>query len=311
MSGQLGEDETIGNGIRRIACQQVESAITASSSHGNGKDSPVHETRKHLKEARAALQLLCRAAGRERWRREDRNLRNIGRLISEIRDAEVRLQTVKQLRKLSHQRKNQNFRETEELLAFELDSFLAAFSDWQEEAKTKLTRTRDRIADWPVTDLGPNLLYRAIQRSYKSGRKSLRKAMKQPSPENFHDFRKRAKQLFYQLRILRWLNPLILAEFTDELRTIGQNLGHAHDLAFLMERLSTMPGGGSKRNRRVLASVIDSREKELQQRAITLGQRFYAQRSKKFAARVAEFFLEREIERLRSPTGTVPFKQAA
>jgi len=84
--------------------------------------------------------------GRDLFRRENRRLRNVGRLISEIRDAEVRLQTVKQLREFSRPGGTANLQETEELLAFELDSFLAAFSDWQSEAKTKLTRARDRIA---------------------------------------------------------------------------------------------------------------------------------------------------------------------
>jgi len=311
MSYELHEDETIGDGIRRIACEQIEGAIKSSTSHRNGKVSPVHETRKHLKKARAALRLAGGAVGRERCQREDRNLRNVARLISEIRDAEVRLQTVKQLRKLSHESKNRNFRETEELLAFELDSFLAAFSDWQEEAKTKLSRTRDRIADWTMTDLGSERICRAVQRSYKRGRKALKEGIRKSKPENFHEFRKRAKQLWYQLRILRQLHPLILNELTDDLKTIGQHLGHAHDLAFLMERLSTMAGGGSKRNRRVLSSVIDSREKELQRTAIALGERFYAQRPRDFAARIAEYFLEWEIAKLRCEPNNVALKEAA
>jgi CHAD domain-containing protein len=306
MSYELREDETVGDGIRRIACTQIEGAIKASASHRNGGSSPVHETRKHLKKARAALRLLAGEVSRDRFKRDDHDLRNVGRLISEIRDAEVRLQTVKQLRKLSHQSRNQNFRETEQLLAFELDSFLAAFSDWQQEAKTKLTRTRDRIAPWPVSDLGCDQICPVVQRSYKRGRAALKIAINKPKAKNFHQFRKRAKELWYQLRILRRLHPLVLNELSDELKTIGQHLGHAHDLAFLMERLSTMAGGaGRKRGRRALQRLIDSREKELQRTALALGERFYAQRPKDFAGRISEYFVEWEIAKVRFSEGAV------
>ncbi len=127
---------------------------------------------------------------RAHFQRERRTLRNVARLISEIRDAEVRLETVKQLGELSPGNKNQNFRETEELLSFELDSFLAAFSDWQEEAKTKLTRARNRIASWPLDDLSCKTIRQAAQLSYKQGRQALRRALKKPTPENFHSLRK-------------------------------------------------------------------------------------------------------------------------
>src|SRR4051794_15515877 len=98
MSYELGLDETIGDGVQRIVCQQIEGAIRASSARQNGKGSPVHATRKHLKKARCALRLAAGEVDRDAWRREDRCLRKVGELISEVRDAEVRLQTVRQLR---------------------------------------------------------------------------------------------------------------------------------------------------------------------------------------------------------------------
>ena len=57
MSYELRQDETIGDGVQRIVCRQIENAIKASGATQNGKGSPVHETRKHLKKARSALRL--------------------------------------------------------------------------------------------------------------------------------------------------------------------------------------------------------------------------------------------------------------
>src|SRR6476660_8664681 len=137
MTYTLREDENLGDGIRRICCEQIEGALAASTKEQNDKGSPVHETRKHLKKARAALRLVRGEIEREVWKREDRCLRKVGQLISEVRDAEVRLQTVRQLREFTRGKKR-SFEETEELLAFELDSFLAAFSGWPEEAGKRL-----------------------------------------------------------------------------------------------------------------------------------------------------------------------------
>ena len=99
MSYQIDGGAFLGESIRRIACEEIQAAIAASKLARNGKGSPVHQTRKHLKRARAALRLLATEVSHNRFRNEDRRLRSVGRLISDIRDAEVRLETVKQLRK--------------------------------------------------------------------------------------------------------------------------------------------------------------------------------------------------------------------
>ena len=104
MSYELRQDETVGDGIQRIVCHQIEGAIRASSAKQNGKGSPVHETRKHLKKARSALRLAAGEIDPDVWKREDRCLRKVGQLISEVRDAEVRLQTVRQLREFAEAR---------------------------------------------------------------------------------------------------------------------------------------------------------------------------------------------------------------
>jgi len=309
MSYELRNAETLGEGMRRIICKQIEGAIAASTAKRNGKGSPVHETRKHLKKARAAVRMISDEVLRAHFQREHRCLGKVARLISDIRDAEVRLQTVKGLRELSPGNKNRNLRETEELLAFELDSFLAAFSDWQEEAKTILTRVRDRIAKWPLDDLGCKTIRQAAQQSYKRGRQALRRAQKKPTPENFHSFRKETKQLWYQLRILRPLHPVILKELADELKTIGQHLGHAHDLAFLTERLRSITGGkGRRRGQEALGGLIVSRQKELQRMAAALGERFYALRPREFGRRISEYFTEWESAKRRASKGAKTLK---
>jgi CHAD domain-containing protein len=302
MSYELRQDETLGDGLRRIACKQIEDAICAGKAEQNGKGSPVHETRKHLKKARAALRLVSGEIERDVWKREDRCLAKVGQLISEVRDAEVRLETVRQLREFARGKKR-GFQETEELLAFELDSFLAAFSEWPLEAEERLTQSLDRLREWPLDDLSCKRLRENVQRTYKRGRKALKIAIKKTSTKKLHTFRKRAKELWYQLRILRPLAPAVFRELNDELRTVGDFLGQVHDLAFVGQRLSSI-GPASKQGDRILNALIESRTNELQDTAIALGERFYAERPGRFARRISRFFSEWETLRRRSTATT-------
>src|SRR6266404_4033781 len=153
MSYELRADETLGDGICRIVCRQIEDAICASKTKQNGKGSPVHETRKHLKKARAALRLVRGEVERDLWKKEDRCLGKVAQLISQVRDAEVRLQTVRQLREFARGKK-EGFQKTEEFLAFELDSFLAAFSEWPEEAEERSANVSARCTTWPLSPNG-------------------------------------------------------------------------------------------------------------------------------------------------------------
>src|SRR5262249_50700844 len=98
MSYQLRHGQSLGDNLSRICRKQIEAAIAITNGEEKTHDTTVHEVRKHLKKARAAVRLVRKEIGRGLFREQDRSLRDVGRLTSEIRDAEVRLQTVRQFR---------------------------------------------------------------------------------------------------------------------------------------------------------------------------------------------------------------------
>lgn len=290
MSYKIREEESLGVSIRRALCSQIDSAIDEARADASGEHSPVHATRRHLKKARAALQLLRPAIKRHVYEREARRLRNVGRLISDIRDAEVRLATVKQLRGATNNSSADTFAQTEELLAFELDSFLAAFDGWQDEAVNKLQHAGTRISQWPVAILTRDDVCAGLRDSYKRGRAALAVARRKQSARAFHDLRKRVKTLGYQLRLLRPIQPVVFHDLRADLKALGEHLGHAHDLCFVAERLRAMGAvAGRKRRRRALESAIKSREQELQRSALALAERFYCEKPREFSDRIAQY----------------------
>src|SRR5438067_3590038 len=120
MSYQLKHRETLGENLRRICRQQIEGAIAVAKGEKKPNDTPVHETRKHLKKARAALRLVRKEIGGGLFREHDHCLRDVARLISDIRDAEVRLQTVRELKSITERRGHATYRQLEAMLALEL-----------------------------------------------------------------------------------------------------------------------------------------------------------------------------------------------
>ncbi len=289
MSYQLRRDEKVGHGLQRIARKQVEFALAIVKGERETDDTPVHETRKHLKKARAILQLVSKEIGRGPFKTQDHCLRDVGRLISEIRDAEVRLQTARELRSMARSRKRRCYEGIEETLTLELEHVIAAFAEWQVQAVPMLERVRKEILDWPVDEFGFKQLRCRIEATYKRGRKAVADARNDESAESFHLVRKEAKQLCYQLRVLAPSNPVVVKELDEELGTLGDLLGRAHDLSFLKARLQQEfnhePADDAERQE--LLGVIEASEADLQQDAADLAEHFYAERPRDFGDQIA------------------------
>jgi CHAD domain-containing protein len=290
MSYELRHGETLGDNLRRICREQIESAIAIAKDEVQTDDTPVHEMRKHLKKTRAALRLVRKEIGRGLFREQDHALRNVGRLTSEIRDAEVRLQTVRQLKEVTQRDGRGAYGKLEAMLTFELENFMAAFAEWQTQAVPMLEQAGSAIDRWTLDQFNCRQLSRAVQASYKRGRKALAKTAANPTAENFHAFRTKAKTLWYQLRILRPVNPVVLKTLSDDLHSLGDLLGRAHDLSFLGERLRREHGKSKwQREGHRLLTIIEVSQTDLQRDAAELAEHFFAERSRDFGSRVTSW----------------------
>ena len=288
MSYQLRNNEGLGEGLRRICRKQITFAIAIARNEKEAQDTPVHDMRKHLKKARAVLRLVRKEIGRGLFRQQDHALRDVGRLISDIRDAEVRLQTVRQIQSLSHRRGGGAYLQLETILTLELENFMAAFAEWQTQAVPLLERALAAIDQWQMEQFSSKQLRRAVQSTYKRGRNALAEVRKNPSPATFHQFRTKTKVLGHQLRILRPLKPVVLKNLSDELDAVGDLLGRAHDLSFLAERLRNENGQANwQRQGQKLLAVIEVSQADLERGAAELAERFFAERAIDFGKHIA------------------------
>src|SRR5205823_3029924 len=98
MGFRLKLREPLPEGLKRVFREQIDSALHMCQNPAKERGVTVHEVRKHLKKLRAAMRLAIGEVGKNCHANEDRCVRKIGRLISDLRDAQVRLQTFMELR---------------------------------------------------------------------------------------------------------------------------------------------------------------------------------------------------------------------
>src|SRR5258708_15900424 len=94
----LVSGEPLGEGLRRLLLQQLQIAIGLLAKPGDSFDEAIHEVRKCFKRSRSLLRLVRAVIG-DAYRAEDRRLRAAGRSLSEVRDAQVLIETLAHLRR--------------------------------------------------------------------------------------------------------------------------------------------------------------------------------------------------------------------
>jgi CHAD domain-containing protein len=153
----------------------------------------------------------------------------------------------------------------------------------------ELQAARRRVEDWELRDRGWKALAGGLERSYRRGRHAFKLARAEPTPQNLHDWRKRAKDLWYHLRFLRPLSAATMRGQADQAHRLSDLLGDDHDLWVLREALTSM-AGEIPADLEPLVAAVDHRRTELQRDALLLGERVYAERPKAFLRRLRRYW---------------------
>lgn len=288
---RLKTKETPPAGMRRIALGRVDRAIDRLAGDG-GEDfaAAIHGARKDLKKLRGLLRLIRKELGEELFRTENRRYRDAGRLLAGSRDAEVKLETLRALRSRYGAEPTGDVAERwERALERERDEMAAADKSTGEieEAVRLVNAGRKRIDEWPLETDSWKLVAPGLATAYAKGRRAMKCALAEPSAENVHEWRKRAKDLWYQLRIVREAWPELLGATTNQAHELTDLLGDHHDLAVLQEDLASRDGDIQK----TFEPLTLRRQEELLADALELGRRLYAEKPKAFRRRLKRYWL--------------------
>jgi CHAD domain-containing protein len=287
---RLLENEPVAEGIKRVVLTRVDKALGHLEDDGEeGRADAIHEARKDLKKTRAAIRLVRDALGDEIYKLENAHYRDASRLLSGFRDAEALIESLDSLQ--GRYRGETQLRFSVLRLSFEEDLRVHREGGQQEramaEAAGALRVGRDRIASWPISGDGWELISPGLRRTYRRGRNRLRDVEGDPSIANLHEWRKRVKDLWYQLRLIRNAELELTGHLIRDADALADHLGDDHDLALLRDAASERKGRFDKAaDQRLLVDLIDRRRGELRFAAISLGGRLYDEKPKQFMKRL-------------------------
>jgi CHAD domain-containing protein len=288
------EDEPVGPGIRRILLAQVDDAI--AQLRGEAEDDPgeaIHEARKDMKKIRSALRLVRDAIGDDAWRRENDHYRDVARKLSAHRDAEILVESLDDLcERFGTAARQRSERLREQLHAENRDAHDdGTIERTMASAAAELIACRSSLDELALDGDGWGLIAPGLHRTYRRGRKRLRSVEEEASVTNLHELRKRVKDLWYQLRLIREADRPMIGALADHAHDLADHLGDDHDLALLREEAQRRRDAfSSPADQRHLLQEIGQRRGELQFAAISLGERIYAEKPKKFTSRLAKRF---------------------
>jgi CHAD domain-containing protein len=290
---RLKTNEDAAAGVRRIAAGRTEKALERLRGANEGELAPtIHGARKDLKKLRSVLRLVRGELGKKTFEAENRRYRDAGRLLSGSRDAEVKLETLLALRHRFEELPGGAAERWEGMLETERDELAATMRGETAgrigQAIEAIEAGRDTIGQWPLRTDSWALVEPGLSRSYRDGRKAMKRVSARPSAGNVHEWRKRAKDLWYQLRIVRDAWPELLGATVDQAHQLTDLLGDHHDLAVLADDLRTRDDVG---DRGAFESAIEKRQAELLDAALGIGQRLYAEKPKAFRRRIERYWL--------------------
>jgi CHAD domain-containing protein len=290
---RLRRKETPIQGLRRIAQGRTRDALQQLRQESDEDTAvAVHEARKDLKKLRSVLRMVRDEIGDDVYRRENTRFRDAGRMLAGARDAEVKLETLQSLTA------RYDGRLSEETLA----PFAKALEDERqresqlddqgvlERAVAEIEAGEAAVDDWPLRADDWSLIEPGLERAYRRGRSRFADVRTEASDEAVHEWRKRVKDLWYQLRIVRNAWPEVLNETADQAHELSDLLGDHHDLAVLrddaLERRELLADGELER----LLAAVSERQDELADEAIKLGERIYAEKPKAFVKRLRSYW---------------------
>jgi chromosome segregation ATPase len=157
-----------------------------------------------------------------------------------------------------------------------------------EEAARAIEAGEAEVEAWQFANGDFELVRSGLERAYRRGSDRFQDVRDDPSDEAVHEWRKRVKDLWYDLRVLRNVWPGEMKATADEAHDLSDLLGDHHDLAVLIETANASAPDDPEVA--ALETLARRRQQELLADALPLGERLYAEKPKRFAGRVATYW---------------------
>jgi CHAD domain-containing protein len=279
---RLKAGEPLPEGGVLVAHGRIDHAIAELRGESDSSaEEAVHEARKDLKKLRALLRMSRGELGEDTFRRENTCFRDAGRELAGVRDNDVMLETLMAL-------------DLPAGMGWELrktiqDQRALGGGDGRGTAAAgvvaMLHEARGRVDQWPLEHDSFDALHDGLERTYRCGRRDFRAMRSEPTVATLHEWRKRVKDLWYQHTLLRALWPPVMEAVGGEAHELANRLGDDHDLAMLADWVREHAQAEPE-----FFDAVERRRSELQDEAMALGERLYADKPSAYLHRLRRFW---------------------
>jgi CHAD domain-containing protein len=305
MPFQVEAGETVREAILRTRNERLDKVIAALQGKPQPSSEAIHDARRELKRLRSLVQLGRGSMDKLIRTRENQALRNAARALAQSRDASALLETIEGVfgsltpEDRKSRRVSPEGRQLLKLVCHNLRQHAERGLDPMEiKATVKLLRDMKRRMWLPDAALPEDWYAIAgdgLRRTYRQGRELFAVfnsiGLQNASDELWHETRKRAKGLGYQLRFLRKIWPGALTAIAEQLEELAERLGDDHDLALVRLRLAqaVLPETefeAFSAARQTLLRTIDRRRRRLQTEALRRSALVYLEPPRRFVKRI-------------------------
>ncbi|MHA7968026.1 CHAD domain-containing protein [Rhizobium sp. CAU 1783] len=285
--------------VRRVATEQLRSAIASLEQQPRGLHEAVHDARKNFKRLRALYRLVL-VDDAELFADENARLRDTARTLSLVRDATAMVETVTYLE--GHALNEDEARacaHARGTLTARRDALALQEMDLPQKAGGAVEDCHEAIAAIATLRLPKRqhktarLLAKGWKRILQNARIALRECHDNAHEEVFHDLRKASQTYWRALSLLRDIWPSAMRAKRAEARSLTEILGHEHDLALLTDLLDSEPAlaDGSETFSHLLGAII-RQQQQLRRDALELADRVFADKPGREATVIEALWIE-------------------
>lgn len=291
MENSLKTDGSFDRGIRRIFTALSEETKSIISPPHQDIHESIHNARKSFKFLRALLRLIKFPLGADLYGKENYTFRDMGRPMSDLRDAHVMPVILKYVALEAHSVSPSDieagFNELEERAHQVLDKAQNEERRFESIA-SELEACKTRVAGWPQIPDSLEALLPGVKEVYQKGREGFVAAQDDPSKEHFHEWRKQAKYLMHHYEILVNYWPDTLGINGKSLQQLSDYLGEEHDLALFYNLINEDLFRNKLNNVHALSSYVEQKRNFLQRSALNLGEFIYSKSDDDFITHFEE-----------------------
>lgn len=272
--------ESIAEGLQRIAGEQLQLAIGELDNKAS-LDKAVHEARKSVKRIRSAVRLVRDILGKE-YNKANGVLRDVGRQLSPLRDAQALIEIFDQLTaKYREELGDRSLISVRDGLVARKKELHRSFQRQRMSGKIvkSLRELAAGIEKWDLDKTDFAAISKAFATTIRQNRNACHSAYTDAQPEGFHEWRKRVKDLRYHLELLRHAWPPVLDAYAQAAKDLEHRLGDDHNLVVLRDTILKSPDDfGKEEDISALLHIVDHHQQQLRAEAKSLAIPLYSEK---------------------------------